>query len=81
MYVDVRELDEWNEGHLEGAIHCPLSELKKGKIPDLPKDTPLYLYCRSGQRSQIARDILLPHYLFAESLTKGYEELSQQKEG
>ena len=37
IYVDVRELDEFKAGHLKGAIHCPLSELKKGNIPtDLP---------------------------------------------
>lgn len=76
IYVDVRELDEFKAGHLKGAIHCPLSELKKGNIPtDLPNDTPLYLYCEMGGRAQIAKAILLPHYPLVISIKKTYEEL------
>jgi rhodanese-related sulfurtransferase len=75
-YVDVRELDEFKAGHLKGAIHCPLSELKKGNIPtDLPNDTPLYLYCSVGGRAQIAKSILISTYPLAQSIKRSYEEL------
>lgn len=48
--VDVREVHEWNEGHIPGAIHRPLSELSTW-VGDLPKDRPVVLYCLSGGRS------------------------------
>lgn len=78
MYIDVREKCEWDEGHLPEAIHCPLSELKKGNFPkDLPKDTPLYLYCKAGGRAQIAKTLLLPTYPLVQSLSEGYDELKK----
>lgn len=77
MYIDVREKDEWDLGHLDGALHLPLSELQAGKIPeDLPRDIPLYLYCARGRRALIAKAILAPTYPLAQNLTKGYEELA-----
>lgn len=48
--VDVREVHEWNEGHVPGAIHRPLSELQAW-VGDMPKDKPVVLYCLSGGRS------------------------------
>ncbi len=75
-YVDVRELDEFKAGHLRGAIHCPLSELKKGNIPtDLPSDIPLYLYCAMGGRAQVAKGILRPFYPLAQNIKKSFEDL------
>ncbi len=80
IYVDVREQDEWDMGHLKDAIHCPLSELMKGNIPDnLPADEVLYIYCAHGNRSQIAKKILLPTHPLAQSLSKGYEDLLYEK--
>ncbi|WP_245542301.1 FAD-dependent oxidoreductase [Psychromonas hadalis] len=48
--VDVREKDEFEESHIKGAINLPLSEIRQ-RTDELPKDKPLYLHCRSGQRS------------------------------
>jgi rhodanese-related sulfurtransferase len=48
--VDVREQDEWDEGHIKTAHHIPLSELRE-RLDEIPKDQPVYLHCRSGQRS------------------------------
>lgn len=76
LYVDVREQDEWDQGHLDGAYFCPLSALKKGHIPqDLPQDRDLLLYCRSGNRAKVAEALLKPTYPRATALTKGYDEL------
>jgi len=48
--VDVREEDEFAQSHIKGAINLPLSEIRQ-RTDELPKDQPLYLHCRSGQRS------------------------------
>ncbi len=77
IFIDVREQDEWDSGHIEGAIHLPLSELQKGNIPtNLPTDRPLYLYCARGRRAKIACSLLLPTYPLAQNLIEGYEELN-----
>jgi len=48
--LDVREKNEWNEGHIINARHIPLSELRD-RINEIPQDQPVYIHCRSGQRS------------------------------
>lgn len=54
LLVDVREIDEFANGHLPDAINVPFSELKHSAEMMLPKDKILYVYCRSGQRSGAA---------------------------
>ena len=48
--VDVREKNEYKEGHLVNSINIPLSELRE-RVNEIPKDVPVYLHCRSSQRS------------------------------
>ena len=48
--IDVREADEWDRGHIVEAKLIPLSELRE-RLGEIPKDKPVYLHCRSGQRS------------------------------
>jgi len=48
--VDVREKYEWDNAHIKGAKLISLSELRS-RLDDIPKDEPVYLHCRSGQRS------------------------------
>jgi NADPH-dependent 2,4-dienoyl-CoA reductase/sulfur reductase-like enzyme/rhodanese-related sulfurtransferase len=48
--IDVREIYEYKRGHIKGAKNIPLSELRK-RVTEIPKDKPVYLHCRSGQRS------------------------------
>ncbi len=48
--IDVREISEFEGGHIKGAINIPLSELRK-RIDEIPRDKPVYLHCRTGQRS------------------------------
>jgi NADPH-dependent 2,4-dienoyl-CoA reductase/sulfur reductase-like enzyme/rhodanese-related sulfurtransferase len=48
--VDVREKNEFAQGHLINAVNIPLSELRD-RLDEIPKDRPVYLHCRSGQRS------------------------------
>jgi len=56
--LDVREPDEWNAGHLPGATLIPLGELAS-RVNEVPKDQEVIVVCRSGNRSQQGRDILL----------------------
>lgn len=48
--IDVREKHEFAAGHLKTAINIPLSELRD-RMNEIPKDKPVYLHCRSSQRS------------------------------
>lgn len=48
--VDVREKNEFARGHLLNAVNIPLSELRQ-RLDEIPMDRPVYLHCRSGQRS------------------------------
>jgi phage shock protein E len=59
LIIDVRTEAEWNEGHIEGAILIPY-ELIGEKIGTVTKDKSrrTYVYCRSGRRSQIAKESL-----------------------
>jgi len=48
--VDVREKYEYKRGHIKGAVNIPLSQLRN-RTSEIPRDQPVYLHCRSGQRS------------------------------
>ena len=51
ILIDVREVDEYNESHIPGAINIPLNNLS---TVDYSKDIILIVYCRSGARSNTA---------------------------
>ncbi|MCL5947265.1 MAG: rhodanese-like domain-containing protein [Chloroflexi bacterium] len=57
LMVDVRELHEWLEHHIEGALHLPLGELMH-RLHELPRDREILLICRSGNRSGRALRLL-----------------------
>ncbi|EHO51728.1 rhodanese-like domain-containing protein [Lentilactobacillus kisonensis] len=55
--VDVREENEYQDGHIPGAKNWPLSQITRGiDEPNYPQ--PWYLICRSGHRSKEAATIL-----------------------
>jgi rhodanese-related sulfurtransferase len=57
--VDVREPSEWADtGVPEGAVLIPLGDLEAQAAGGLSKDAPVYVICRSGNRSQTGSDIL-----------------------
>ena len=59
ILVDVRTDAEWNDGYIETAIHIPLNELmQKIEIIAKNKEKRIYLYCRSGNRSGNAEQVL-----------------------
>jgi rhodanese-related sulfurtransferase len=55
--IDVREADEYAAVHVHGAELFPLSEIRKGNLPE-KGDKPVALICRSGGRSAMAAQIL-----------------------
>jgi NADPH-dependent 2,4-dienoyl-CoA reductase/sulfur reductase-like enzyme len=48
--IDVREEGEYNTSHIIGVKNIPLSQLRK-RMDEIPKDEPVYIHCKSGQRS------------------------------
>jgi rhodanese-related sulfurtransferase len=58
LIVDVRTKEEYDSGHLEGALLLPVQELE-GRLDELPMDKPIIVYCRSGNRSRTAANILI----------------------
>lgn len=79
VIIDVREPDEFSNGHVEGAINIPPSKLLEGakELKDTPKDTPLILYCRSGSRSNVAIHLL--KQLGYTNLTNGVNQATVEK--
>jgi rhodanese-related sulfurtransferase len=59
ILLDVRTLEEWNEGHATGALHIPIDDLLAGREEGLDKSIPVYTYCRSGGRAGRAKDFLV----------------------
>ena len=55
--LDVRELSEWRDGHIAGAVHIPGAQLP-GRLDHVPTG-PLAVVCGSGYRSAIAASLLL----------------------
>jgi rhodanese-related sulfurtransferase len=55
--VDVREPDEYEEGHVPGAQLIPLQEVPE-RIDELPTTGDIYLICKSGARSLRAAEYL-----------------------
>ena len=55
VLLDVRTPEEHKNGYLEGAVLLPLAELESKITKKIPaKNTPIYIYCRSGRRAGTA---------------------------
>jgi phage shock protein E len=55
--IDVRSHFEFTSGALAGAVNIPLEQIHY-HADNIDKETPILLYCRSGQRSAYARQIM-----------------------
>lgn len=62
IVIDTREPFEFERSHVDGAINIPVMEFATGELPKalegVDKDTPIVLYCISGQRSNTCGRIL-----------------------
>ena len=60
VLLDVREKDEYDAGHIPGAILIPHEEIsERAENIIVNKDVQILVYCRSGRRSKIASEALL----------------------
>lgn len=80
VLVDVREADEWKDGHLKDARHLALSDLKAGVPAEklktvVPPGTVVYLHCAAGGRCRVAADHLKKLGYDARPLKDGYDAL------
>ena len=57
MLMDVRQLSEWQEGHIAGAVHFEGGRVPWEPLP-FPMDKPLVVQCASGNRSMVAISVL-----------------------
>jgi rhodanese-related sulfurtransferase len=80
VLVDVRDLVEWNAGHVQGAILLPWRDLQdkltEAQVKEkLPKDKIIYTHCAVGYRSLRAAKILKKYGYEVRALKPGYDEL------
>ncbi len=71
LLLDVRDRKEWDEGHIEGAIHIPLTELRQ-RLDEIPPQSEVIVYCRMGQRGWAAARILEQNQIRARNLSGGW---------
>lgn len=75
ILLDVRPVEEFNAGHIRGAVNIPLEELER-RLGDLPQDKLIVSYCRGPycQLSMQASEILHKQGLKVKTLEDGYPE-------
>jgi rhodanese-related sulfurtransferase len=74
--LDVRTQEEWDEYHAPDTTHIPLDELES-RLNELPQGEEVVVICRSGNRSQQGRDILLDNgFTAVTSVDGGLKEWS-----
>ena len=54
VLLDVRTLEEYSDGHIDGSVNIPLDRIYSVENVVKDKSTPLYVYCLSGGRSGLA---------------------------
>jgi len=76
FFLDVRTLEEWDEYHVPNTTLIPLDELES-RLDELPQDEEIVVICRSGNRSQVGRDILRTNGVaLSTSMSGGIKEWS-----
>jgi len=79
VLVDTREDNEWDKGHVAGAVHLSRGIIERDIVSTYPdKETPLILYCGGGFRSALVADNLQKMgYSKAISLDGGWKALKE----
>ena len=74
--LDVREDDEWDAGHIPGAVHIPLATLG-GRMGEVTKGRVWLVICRSGSRSSRAAEVLRASGIDARNVAGGVRAWAQ----
>lgn len=69
--VDVREIEEYQDGRIPGAVNIPLSLLQM-RLDEIPREKPVVLVCARGGRSAMAAEFMV---------SAGYDELYNLEDG
>ncbi|MEY3867310.1 MAG: FAD-dependent oxidoreductase [Microcoleaceae cyanobacterium] len=72
VILDVREVSEFEGGHVVGAVNIPLPKLRD-RVDELPKDREIWVYCQVGQRAYYATRILRLNGFNAKNITGGFK--------
>ncbi len=56
--IDVRTKEEYDSGHIDGAILFDIQDMIQGVFPNLDKNETITLYCASGSRAEMAKVLL-----------------------
>ncbi|MDZ4820801.1 MAG: FAD-dependent oxidoreductase [Planctomycetota bacterium] len=70
--LDVRTAQEFDGGHIPGAVNIPVDELRN-RLSELPRDRSIAAYCQVGQRGYLATRILLQHGYDVANIGGGYK--------
>jgi rhodanese-related sulfurtransferase len=71
LLLDVREPDEFADGHIPQAINLPLSQMRS-RYTELPRDRDVWICCGVGQRAYYATRFLAQHGYRPRHLSGGY---------
>jgi len=71
LLVDVRDADEFQAGHVPGAINLPLNQIRH-RLGELPRDREVWLYCGVGQRAYYATRVLMQNGFRVKNLPGGF---------
>jgi rhodanese-related sulfurtransferase len=75
VYLDVREPNEWNLGHLPKAVHIPRGNLESKVEALVPRDATVIVYCARANRSALAADTMqVMGYTNVASLAGGWAD-------
>lgn len=58
ILIDVRTKNEYDNGHLDSAINYDIMDMLNGSYPSIDKNREVYLYCESGNRSMMAKNLM-----------------------
>jgi|JI91814CRNA_FD_contig_101_365546_length_7035_multi_4_in_0_out_0_6 NADPH-dependent 2,4-dienoyl-CoA reductase/sulfur reductase-like enzyme/rhodanese-related sulfurtransferase len=72
VILDVREVSEFEGGHVAGSVNIPLPKLRD-RVDELPKDREIWVYCQVGQRAYYATRILRLNGFNAKNITGGFK--------
>lgn len=74
--IDVRDVNEWRQGHIDGALNLPLAVLGDGSAVEVDDRLPLAVTCATGRRAAIAASVLRRRGLDAARVSGGVRDLA-----